>query len=83
MLQPAIALLFAFAGLASLAVVGQVLHRAWRAAGELRTALARCDTVQPVMLRTVSIERRPALRVIPGARTLRTASAPCALPVAA
>ena len=86
MLQLSIALLFAAAGLASVAVVGQALRRAWSAVGELRRALAECETVQPALVRTYAIERRtapPVLRVIPGARTLRTASAPCALPVAA
>jgi hypothetical protein len=83
MLQLSIALLFASAGLASLAVISQTLRRAWSAAGELRMALAQCDAVQPAVLRTVSLERHPALRVIQGAKTLRTVSAPCALRVAA
>lgn len=86
MLQLSIALLFAVAGMASVAVVGQALRRAWTAVGELRSALAECETVQPAVVRTYAIERhaaRPALRVIPGARTRRTASAPCGLLVAA
>lgn len=86
MMQLSIALLFAFAGIASLAVVGQTLRRAWITVGELRAAIVQCDEVQAAMVRTVSFERRlapPILRVIPGARTLRTVSAPCALPVAA
>jgi hypothetical protein len=86
MLQLSIALLFAVAGLASAAVVGQVLRRAWSAAGELRRALAECEAVQPAVVRTYAIEWRaapPVLRVISGARTYRTAPAPCALRVAA
>lgn len=86
MLQLAIALLFAFAGVASLAVIGQALRRAWSAAGELRTALAQCDEVQAATVRTLSFERHPAppvLRIIPGAKAPRTVMAPCALPVAA
>ncbi len=85
-MQLAIALLFAFAGIASLAVVGQALRRAWSAAGELRAALAHCEEVQTVTVRTLSFERRPAppvLRIIPGAKARRTVRAPCALPVAA
>jgi hypothetical protein len=87
MLQLSIALLFVFAGVASLAVVAQVLRRAWSAAGELRRELAECDRVQPaVTVRTYAFERRviPAsTRFTPAARTRRAATAPCALPVAA
>ena len=87
MLQFSIALLFAAAGLVSLAVVGQALRRAWAVTGDLRRALAECETAQAATVRTYAIERRPAppvLRIIPGVKTPRTASAaPCALPVAA
>jgi hypothetical protein len=88
MLQLSIAVLFAFSGFISLAVIAQTLRRAWSAAGELRAALAECDTVQPVVLRTYAIERRvvvpAAARFIPAARTRRmVAAAPCALRAAA
>jgi hypothetical protein len=86
MLQVSIVVLFAIGGLTSAVVVCQVLRRAWSAAGELQRALAECETVQSAVVRTYAIERRaapPVLRVIPGARTYRTAPAPCALRVAA
>lgn len=83
MLQLLITSLLAFAGLASCVVIAQTLRRAWKAAGELRAAIARCDDTQTVTLRTSSIERRPALRVIRGAKDSRPAPVRCALPVAA
>jgi hypothetical protein len=83
-MQLAIALLFTVTGLISLAIVGSTLRRAWSVAGELRAALARCDESQPLTMRSISIERRPVLRVIQGARTSRSvSSARCSLPVAA
>jgi hypothetical protein len=87
MLQLSIALLFVVAGFASAAVVGQTLRRAWSAVGELRQALAQCDEVQPVEVRTYAIERRIVIsaeaRFNRAATARRTASPACALPVAA
>jgi hypothetical protein len=79
MLQLSIVLLFILAGLSSVVVVGRALRRAWTAAGELRAALAACDRREPAVVRTYAIDRR----VVAAARFNRTASAPCALRVAA
>lgn len=86
MLQFAIASLFALAAVVSLGVVCQSLRRAWNAAGELRMALARCDTVERGTVRTVTVERRvvvqAAARFTPAAPMRRTA-VPCAYRAAA
>lgn len=84
MLQLSIALLFAFAGAVSLAVVGQSLRRAWRAAGLLRRELALAE-VDVVTVRTFDARRpAPALRLVAtAASTHRTAPEPCALRAAA
>lgn len=83
MLQFSIALLFAFAGIASLAVISQALRRAWNEVGALRRAIAECETVQPATFRTYERRARPALRIIPGAKTRHPAAATCGLRAAA
>lgn len=84
MLQLSIALLFAFAGAISLAVVGQSLRRTWLAIGPLRRelALAEADTIT---LRIVEPRRpAPTLRLVAtAASSRRTAPEPCALRAAA
>ena len=86
MLQFSIASLFALAAVVSLGVVSQSLRRAWNAAGELRQAIAQCDTIERGTARTVTVERhvvvQAAARFTPAA-AMPLATASCDYRVAA
>jgi hypothetical protein len=86
MLQYAIASLFTLAAIVSLGVAGQSLRRAVSSVGELRRAIAHCDTVERGTMRTVTVERRvvvaAASRFTPAVRRPLVA-APCDFRVAA
>ena len=71
MIAIAVSALFAIATFIALSVTTSSLHRAWCAYGELRQALALCETRQDVIVKMKAVERparQPRLRPAPSVR---------------